>query len=708
MARIKQYEILETIGKGGMGTVYKAYHPLQRKYVALKEIHPELAGDADHRQRFEQEIRILSELPAHPHIVAFRDSFEVDDRLFLVMNYVEGQTLRSLIQRGPVESSQVLRILDQLLSALEVIHQAGIIHRDLKPENILLDQGGLPCLSDFGISENASVSSSKTSLGTAKYLAPELIEPERGETGGNPGQADLYALGIVGFELALGAARFQEVFRKVYREAKDNPTGAWLDWHCNPETVAPLLHELQPNIPIQLSRVIARLMSKNMKDRYSTAETARRDLKSVPSAPVNPHSDTQRIEKKSPVHVHEVATLTHQLPKRNKVEGRPSMKVKSKFNSLRLSQLKLLVRRFNTRTSWLTGSALAIWLTLTAVCLALFFFIKVPGFTVVVQGAPFGSEVLVDNEVHGIPAPDGTIRLYGMKAGNRVVKVRCEGFGDFRTSVTGRDGEVQTVVAQLRAENDGLPSEIEYSGPMILIPAGEFILGDDTHQPNEKPAHRVKLDDYYIDKLEVTNAQYKAFCDATKHAPPTDPWWGKNYFLGSPAAPVVGVTLEDARAYATWAGKRLPSEVEWEKAASWDPNSKTKRMWPWATLYTPGNAVLDAQLPQTVGIRPASASAYGVQDLAGNVAEWTDSPYLAYPNNPQPAGDYSEGLFVVRGGSFHGNAEDARTTRRMFHAPMFTKSDLEERSWLIGFRCAIAAKDPRLTAFFQQDKRVLN
>src|SRR5205085_6761929 len=172
---------------------------------------------------------------------------------------------------------------------------------------------------------------------------------------------------------------------------------------------------------------------------------------------------------------------------------------------------------------------------LAMVAFVLFFvLLRNPGFTMVVRGAPPGSGVLVDNVSHGVTSGDGSIKVPGLKAGKRVVRVTHDGYQDFNTSVSGNDGEVKTVIAQLvptgqQPAEAGLPREIDYNGTMLLVGAGEFVMGDDNHQPDERPAHKLTLPDFYIDRNEVTNEQYKKFCDATHRSYPTNPWWDDHY-----------------------------------------------------------------------------------------------------------------------------------------------------------------------------------
>lgn len=326
-----------------------------------------------------------------------------------------------------------------------------------------------------------------------------------------------------------------------------------------------------------------------------------------------------------------------------------------------------------------------------------------PGFTLIVRGAPPGSDVHIDSISHGVTSADGSIRVTGLKAGRRLVRVSHEGYIDFNTSVSGKDGEEKSITAQVtQGAKKSVAQEIDYNGPMMLVAAGEFIMGDDSHQSNEKPAHKATLPDYYIDKFEVTNEQYKRFCEAKKNCP-VNPWWDPNYF-NQPTMPVVGVTFAEASAYANWAGKRLPSEEEWEKAASWGPSADKKRMWPWGDSADAGRATLGVEHTTAVGSNPNGASAYGVQDMGGNVFEWVNAFYQPYPGNTATDSNFGTLHRVVRGGHFHADAEDARTTRRIYFPPQFTAAEKKERSWLIGFRCVVSADDPKVQELIRSQK----
>ena len=202
------------------------------------------------------------------------------------------------------------------------------------------------------------------------------------------------------------------------------------------------------------------------------------------------------------------------------------------------------------------------------------------------------------------------------------------------------------------------------------------------------------LPSYYIDKYEVTNAQYKKFCDETHHAYPPNPPWDPNYFTGKPDYPVLGATFEDALAYASWAGKRLPTEAEWEKAASWDPVAARKRLYPWGDEFSASRANIATGQPVPVTEANKDLSPYGVFNMSGNAIEWVDAPYKPYDGNKKADPDYNLDDRVVRGATFLNTAgyNEARTSYRN-HLPRVFPAG---KSTPVGLRCAISADDPRI------------
>lgn len=218
---------------------------------------------------------------------------------------------------------------------------------------------------------------------------------------------------------------------------------------------------------------------------------------------------------------------------------------------------------------------------------------------------------------------------------------------------------------------------------MVEVPAGEFTMGNDGGEDDEKPAHTVTLEAFEMDMFEVTNAEFAKFVEETDwqtEAEKAGEAGWRAYAEGRDNYPVVKVTWNDANAYCQWAGKRLPTEAEWEKAA----RGTDGRMYPWGNEWDPDKAnVKESGFRGTVAVGSfgEGASPYGVFDMAGNVWEWTADWYQAYPGNSVPDQDYGEKYRVTRGGGWYQEADKVTTSNRSTTTPNAANDDL-------GFRCA--------------------
>ncbi len=245
---------------------------------------------------------------------------------------------------------------------------------------------------------------------------------------------------------------------------------------------------------------------------------------------------------------------------------------------------------------------------------------------------------------------------------------------------------------------------------MVLIPAGEFWMGIDKYDisfivrkiggeknfhRNESPRHKVRVNTFYIDKYEVTNAQYKKFTTAAKPEVLPDDWENGTYPAGKDDFPVVYVTWNDASAYCKWKGKRLPTEAEWEKAARWGPSKKMGQkgsdstIFPWGNRFNRNNAntATGGKGHTTItGQYDKGQSAYDIYDMSGNVKEWTADSYKDYPGSKFKdeftSGDQTK---IARGGSFFEQAYECLSTCRYKYSQTTAYDDL-------GFRCAKDAK----------------
>lgn len=258
-----RYQLLESVGQGGMADVYKAMDTILNRIVAIKILRGELADDPMTLLRFQREASAASKL-SHPNVVDVYDVGESEGRHYIVMEYVRGRTLKQLIaQRGALHLDEAVDIMLQLTSAVAMAHEKHIIHRDIKPQNVLVKDDGTVKITDFGIAVahgSVQLTQHHTVMGSAHYLAPETT---RGEA---PTEAvDIYALGIVFYELLSGSVPFQG----------SNPTEIAVKHLRDP---MPYIRDFNPTIPQSVENIILRATAKKVSERYATVEEMREDL----------------------------------------------------------------------------------------------------------------------------------------------------------------------------------------------------------------------------------------------------------------------------------------------------------------------------------------------------------------------------------------------------------------------------------------------
>lgn len=269
--RLNRYEIRERIGKGGMAAVYKAWDTNLERWVAVKVLHTYLSDDKDFKQRFEREAKLIASLN-HPNIVQVYD-FDTIERdgetvYYMVMTYVEGQTLRQLMEsrreRGErLSLAEVGTVMRGVCSGLAYAHKRGMVHRDVTPGNILFNAEGQPVLADFGIArlvEGARITRSGTTSGTPIYMSPEQSTGSESDH-----RADIYSLGVILFELLSGKAPYE-----------GDSTVAILMKHVNDPI--PTVTSIVSSLPAEADAVIARALAKDAADRYQSAEAFLQDV----------------------------------------------------------------------------------------------------------------------------------------------------------------------------------------------------------------------------------------------------------------------------------------------------------------------------------------------------------------------------------------------------------------------------------------------
>lgn len=258
MAKIiaERYELLELIGQGGMADVYLAQDIILNRTIAIKILRTSLAKDPIYVTRFQREASAAAAL-SHRNIVEIYDVGEDEDKYYIVMEYVPGTTLKELIlKRGAVHYIEAIDIMKQIVSGIAKAHQLGIIHRDLKPQNILVTDSGVAKIADFGIASMqslAQVTQTDVIMGSLHYLAPELARGEKATA-----QSDVYALGIVFYELLRGEVPFNG----------ESPVNIALK-HMQEDL--PSLLDFNPSIPQSVENIVIKATAKNLNDRYQSA-----------------------------------------------------------------------------------------------------------------------------------------------------------------------------------------------------------------------------------------------------------------------------------------------------------------------------------------------------------------------------------------------------------------------------------------------------
>jgi len=267
---IGRFAIQELLGKGGMGEVYRASDLRLKRQVALKRIAPHLRGDKRSRERLWKEAEWASRL-SDPHIAAVHDVIEEENELFIVMEYVEGRTLRRRLAE-PISILEFLPIATECALALAAAHNAGIVHHDIKPENIMLTTSGQVKVLDFGVAKNLPSRPETSTLstltcaefaGTLNYMAPEAVREEESDS-----RADIFSLGIVFYEAIAGSNPFRA---KSFLETSDRI----LHYDQLP------LCELNPKLPAEFDRIVGKMLAKDPAQRYSTAADLAIDLRAL-------------------------------------------------------------------------------------------------------------------------------------------------------------------------------------------------------------------------------------------------------------------------------------------------------------------------------------------------------------------------------------------------------------------------------------------
>jgi len=603
------YRILEKLGAGGMGVVYKAFDSKLNRMVALKFLPPQMRHDAELKRQLAGEARAASALD-HPNIVVIHDIDETPGGdLFIAMAFHEGVTLRGKIAGGlPVK--EALQIARQVASGLAKAHRHGIFHRDIKPGNIIVAKDGITRIIDFGLAKSSSVTATMdgSTKGTPLYMSPE-------QASGKPVdfRTDLWSLGAVLYEMLAGAPPFTgesqlQVLRSIAHDEQ------------------PRVREVRPDLPAEIDAIVSRALQKDPSNRYQSAADMENDLAAVLNAlerpPERAHLRTvYAIPAAALILLAAAASVWfyQRSEKRHwaREQAIPEIgRLASQNKSLAAFRLLQQAQKYLPGDPQL--AQIAEGLTHAAS----------------VRSTPPGASV----EIKDYLSPDdpwfplGTTPLSNVKIPN----------GYLRWQVS-KPGVGEYISAPIMEDIHGLAREFHFPleavahAPqgMVPVPASQFqgivwSLGDLAFA---QPA-------FYIDRFEVTNRQYQEFVDKGGYQkreywkekfvrdgkelsweqamdllrdstgrPGPATWQAGHYPAGQDDYPVGGVSWYEASAYAVFAGKSLPVISQWFLAA---PSSIAKSIIPQSNFSTS-----PAPVGKYQGVGP-----FGTFDMGGNVAEW--------------------------------------------------------------------------------------
>ena len=670
---ISHYKILEKLGEGGMGVVYKAEDTKLDRFVALKFLPPHLGQDEENKKRFIYEAKAASALD-HPNICTIYEIDETEDgRMFIAMACYEGASLKDRIEGGPLGIDETLDIAIQIAQGLAKAHSKEIIHRDIKPANVQITEDGTIKIVDFGLAKLAGrtmLTKEGTTLGTIAYMSPEQTQGTEVDH-----CTDIWALGVVLYEMFSGEHPFKGDYEQAVMYSIMNE---------DPEP----LRKVNPAVPPELEQIVNRSLQKKPEVRYSSAAEMLKDLQG--------YQDSLRAVEMG---AFDLRTFLRRI-------RRPRVAVPAVGLILLIILGAVWFFNRQAKIRWAREEALpeierlveTNWRDFTeayelaeqaeqyipndAELAALF---SKSSFNINIKTEPAGAKIYVKDyqspeseweylgisPIENIRVPIGIFRWKIEKEGYETVLAAAS---TWDIDVVGKNLLIPNDLVRVLDEKGSIPQE------MVRVPGAQTPLG--------------KLDDFFIDRYEVTNKQYKEFInnggyrnreywehefikdgrvltweeamaeftDQTARPGPAT-WQAGDYPDGQSGYPVSGISWYEVAAYAAFVGKSLPTGQHWGLARGEYTSLIRYPTQGGYAVFAPFSNFEDNG-PVAVGSLPGITS-YGAYDMAGNMREWCWN-------------ETSVGR-LIRGGAWNDNTY-------MFgyrsQAPAFDRSSKN------GFRCA--------------------
>ncbi|MCU0238445.1 MAG: protein kinase [Pyrinomonadaceae bacterium] len=687
---IASFEIEKLLGKGGMGEVYLAKDKRLNRNVALKILPPANASDPSANKRLLREAQAAAVLE-HPHICTIHEIGESGGNSFIVMQYVDGETLSDRLKQTKLSDAEAITIAIQVAEALTEAHARGVVHRDIKPANVVISNSNQIKVLDFGLAkrtekevDSESLTQSLLShpgliLGTASYMSPEQTRGDLVD-----GRSDLWSLGVCLYEMTIGKTPFSgnSIVEKFVAILHDEPTF--------PETFND-----------ELKRIISKLLQKNRDERYQNADELLTDLRKF----------KENLEFEELLKTHTSISGDRFVVVQNKPEPKQIWRKRLIWVGLAILLSAIGVWYFwqNSNIIWAKESIKKVEelaqndKNFEAYDLALKIEKYLPNDENLVKIMPtISDKISVNSEPNGakiylkrfLPEKDGKFperQLIGttpiadtrIARGSYVLQIEKDGFAKFERTISGtipRIGDSFIDSPPIKVETKLIEAD-KVPERMTLVSAGEYSLVNWSRSSQNK----VPLDDFFIDKYEVTNKEYKEFIvengykdtsfwnypfikdgkeipagEALKEfkdktgLPAPRNWTNQNYPEGKENFPVTDITWYEAAAYAKFRKKTLPTVFQWEKAARNSISDPRYNAMPWGLIRqgetTDFRANFGSNFSTQVDNFEFGMSPFGVFNMAGNVAEWclnrSEDNYVtsggAFNNLPYSFGDYGE------------------------------------------------------------------